>query len=183
MKIPGNSANRLHKVPFPYNETLSIIKKICSIRALVVLIAAACLFSCSEDELKPTGGENYFFIDPNILHTDEYGIVLGGDTTDWCQYSSTTYSFPPAFPNPTRDTVKIKFAVPQIDTISVAYQKTNGDTVYLLRNEILNAGMYQFTVSGRTLMFSGSTRRFFFFSRRFPIGDPFCRNYGDVQFY
>lgn len=183
MKIPiSRTREQLSKHSVQFITYLKS-KRIWFLRFVLPVVLVFVVLSCSEDSLTPTGGNNYFFIDPNILHTDKYGFVLGGDTTDWCIYSPTTYSFPPAFPNPTRDTVFLKFGLAQTDTVSIGYGKTNGDTVFLLHEQILNPGMYQFSVSGRSLLLNGSTRRFYFFSRKYPMGDPYCRNYGDVQFY
>ncbi len=183
MKLPLKITQQISIICSAIIRTYRILKKIWLPHYILPLLLVAAVISCTDDELTPTGGNNYFFIDPNILHTDKYGIVLGGDTTDWCLYSPTLYSFPPAYPNPTRDTVYLKFGLAQTDTVSIAYEKTNGDTVFLVRDQIFNAGMYQFAISGRALLLNGSTRRFFLFSRRYPTGDPFCRNYGDVQFY
>lgn len=76
-----------------------------------LILAAFLLASCSDDPIN-SGGGNIYILDPTVTHTDQFGNVLGGDTTDWCSNSNTLFEFNPAFPNPTHDTVKLRFQEP-----------------------------------------------------------------------
>jgi hypothetical protein len=118
-----------------------------------------------------------------VLQTDEYGIVLGGDTTDWCFNNSSLFRFLPAFPNPTNDTSKLVIQLPESDTLSIKYLKSNGDTVTLYSNSAFMPGFYHMQISASNLNLHGSVTRFIINSKRFPTGADYCRYYGDVQFY
>ena len=92
-------------------------------------------------------------------------------------------NFYPAFPNPTSDIVKLVFDIPEPDTISIFYEKTNGDTSYLIYKQAFVPGHYNYSVSGREFTFNGRTVRFFIRPKNISEGGAYCRYYGDVQFY
>jgi hypothetical protein len=140
------------------------------------------IISCSDDITK-TGGSDILIADPTITHTDKFGIVLGGDTTDWCSQSNTLFEFNPAFPNPTSDTVKLRFQDPGYDTISILYVKQNGDSVFVVRDLAINPGSYAYAFSGRASNLYFTIVRFIIRSKLYPSGGNYCRYFGDVQFY
>ena len=166
------------------NFYLSITKmKTLKLTFIYSILITIFLASCSQDNVVTRGDGSMQIIDPTITHTDQFGNELGGDTTDWCGNSNTLFRFSPAYPNPANDTVNLRFQLPEQDTISLMYIKTNGDTSVFLRDQVLNAGVYavQFRAS-EYFIFSG-VFRFVIRSKRFPIGGDYCRYYGDVQFY
>lgn len=164
-------------------STVQLLKKIWLPQVLLPLLLVIAVVSCSDDAIKPSGGENYFFLDPTITHTDIFGNELGGDTSDWCISSSTLFRFNPAYPNPTNDSVNFRFQLPVQDTISLMYQRTNGDTSVFLRDQALNPGVYTVQFSGKQHLLYSGVFRFFIRSKQFPVGSESCRYYGDVQFY
>ncbi|HMQ79046.1 MAG TPA: hypothetical protein PKE39_14625 [Ignavibacteria bacterium] len=148
-----------------------------------LILISLFIASCTDDDINKPGSGSVLIIDPTITHTDIFGNVLGGDTTDWCSNSNTLFRFNPAYPNPANDTVNLRFQLPEQDTISLMYLKTNGDTSVFIRDQVLNVGVYavKFTASEH-FIFSG-VFRFIIRSKRFPEGGEYCRYYGDVQFY
>ena len=63
---------------------------------IVFLFAAFFHFACRDEVIPPKNDT-----DPGILLTDEFGNILGGDSTDWCWRGAYNgFSFGPAYPNP-----------------------------------------------------------------------------------
>lgn len=143
-----------------------------------------CIFIISCDDSKI---QNYNpglrIIDPTILHTDKFGNIINGDTTDWCINSTGFFKFYPAFPNPTDDTTKLVFDLPEHDTITIYYFDVHEDTAFVVRDLPLNAGHYNMAVSGQALWLNGQVVKFYIRTQGQPDGGPYCRLYGDVQFY
>ena len=157
--------------------------KLLKILLIPFIIISVSIASCTDDDLVKTGGGSTLIIDPTITQTDQFGNVLGGDTTDWCSNSNTLFRFYPAYPNPANDTVKLRFQDPEQDTISILYLKSNGDTAYHVRDLVINPGVYEVSFNAREHLFYSGVMRFLIRSKRFPDGGNFCRYYGDVQFY
>lgn len=157
--------------------------KIFKIVFIPLLLISIFLLSCSDDDIIKTGNGNTLIIDPTITQTDQFGNVLGGDTTDWCSNSNSLFRFFPAYPNPANDTVKLRFQDPEQDTISILYLKSNGDTAYHIRDLVINSGVYEVSFNSREHLFFNGVMRFLIRSKRFPYGGNYCRYFGDVQFY
>lgn len=157
---------------------MKILKFIYAFSLLFFLFLLAC-----SDDITKTGSGNTVIIDPTITHTDQFGNVLGGDTTDWCSNSGTLFRFFPAYPNPANDTVKLRFQDPEHDTISILYIMPNGDTAYFIRDQVLTPGNYEVFFNSREHSFYFGVMRFLIRSKRFPEGEDYCRYFGDVQFY
>jgi hypothetical protein len=117
------------------------------------------------------------------LQTDEFGNILRGDTTDWCFNSTSLFNFKPAFPNPTNDVTKLDFQFSESDTVSIYYIDLYEDTVYVMKDQALNPGHYQYEISGRSLRLFGRVVRFYIKISNREEGGAFCRHYGDIQFY
>lgn len=149
-----------------------------------IIIFITCLFilSCEESDI-----QNYdpglSFVDPTILQTDKFGNIISGDTTDWCSNSTGLFKYYPAYPNPTDDTTKLVFEFPEHDTISIYYLNVHEDTSFVARDLPLSAGRYNVAVSGKALWLNGKIVRFYIRAKSQPDGGPYCRLYGDVQFY
>ncbi len=153
------------------------------LQIISISLSIVLLISCKNDNITTSGGNVIRIINPTVLHTDEFGNIIGGDTTDWCSNNSTLFRFLPAYPNPTDNNVKLVFQLPESDTISIMYLKSNGDTASYITDIVLNPGFYNTEVSASSLNIHGSVTRFIIRSKRFPAGADFCRYYGDVQFY
>ncbi len=87
MKLPLKITQQISTIRSAVIRTYRKLKKIWLPHYILPVLLVAAVISCTDDELISTGGNNYFFIDPNILHTDKYGIVLGCDTID-CYYKN-----------------------------------------------------------------------------------------------
>ena len=157
--------------------------KILKLTLIPFILITLFIASCSDDDVTKSGSGNIYTADPTITRTDKYGIVLGGDTTDWCNQSNTLFEFHPAYPNPTVDTVKLRFQEPGYDTISILYVKQNGDSVFVVRDLAINPGSYAYAFSGRANNLYFTIVRFIIRSKLYPEGSEYCRYYGDVQFY
>jgi len=157
--------------------------KILKLSFIPVVLLVVFVASCSDDKVITNGNGNTLIIDPTITVTDEFGNMLGGDTTDWCGSSSTFFAFNAAYPNPANDTVNFRFQLPEHDTISLMYLTTNGDTSVFVRDQVLAPGVYKMQFSSSAHLIYSGVFRFFIRSKRFPTGGDYCRYYGDVQFY
>lgn len=158
---------------------MKILKSIFLPAVLIIIF----FISCSDDKTVTTGNGSMLIIDPTITITDKFGNELGGDTTDWCVRNNSLFRFNAAYPNPANDTVNFRFQLPEQDTISLMYLKTNGDTAVFIRDQVLNVGVYAVQFNAREHMIFSGVFRFIIRSKRFPAGSEYCRYYGDVQFY
>lgn len=149
---------------------------------LIVIVCCFFILSCDDSGIQ-NNTPGLRIIDPTILQTDEFGNILRGDTTDWCFNSTSLFRFKPAFPNPTSDIAKLDFEFPEPDTVSIYYMDGHGDTVYLMKDQVLNPGHYHFEVSGRLLGLFGRVVRFYIRLANVQEGGAYCRLYGDIQFY
>jgi len=149
---------------------------------LIVIVSCFFIISCDDSGVK-NNTPGLRIVDPTILQTDEFGNILRGDTTDWCFNSTGLFYYYPAFPNPTSDTTKLDFALPEHDTITIYYFDVHEDSVFVVRDQPLNAGHYNMAVSGKALWLNGKVVRFYIRTKGQPGGGPYCRLYGDVQFY
>jgi hypothetical protein len=153
------------------------MKKLKNIVTLFIFtLSLLSIFSCSDDP--PPGGRTE--TDPGILFTDEFGNIIGGDTTDWCLNNQNGFSFGPAFPNPTDIGVSVKLESPVTDTIRIYFIKGASDTVMFYEG-IVNAGSYTFQYHDSTNQFSNSYQRLYLSSKS-SASSQYCRFYGDIKF-
>ena len=118
--------------------------------------------------------------DPGIMRTDEFGNELGGDTTDWCTNDSGGFKFNAAYPNPTVRSVKLRFYVPDFDTVMLYFLKTQTDTTIFF-NRPVNPGAYTIQIFDSTDQYKNTYQRAYIKSKRFSSGAR-CRFYGDIKF-
>lgn len=95
-------------------------------------------------------------------------------------YPIPNASFGPAYPNPTTGSFVITFNIPRKDTVSVFFTDFRIDTTFFAKNEILNAGTYQFYISNNS-NFHNVQKRLFIKSSTIRNADS-CSLYGDIQF-
>jgi hypothetical protein len=139
----------------------------------ILIFTIPLFYSCSND---PVSNSNYANLDSlNILWTDEFGNILGGDTTDWCPNN-----FFPAYPNPVRHDgqLNIKFFLPSKDTVTLFLIKSYADTLFLIKDEVLMAGTY--LISPSLINWGSGVKRIFLFLKHNNIFNNYCRNYGDI---
>ena len=150
------------------------IKFFLIISVLSILIPFACK---DENQVTNPTAEQ----DPGILRTNEQGIILGGDSTDWCwRGASNGFSFGPAYPNPvTGITVNIELVLPAPDMVKLYYLCSESDTVVLF-NDSLEAAHHGFGISVQGNNFT-TYERFYIECSSFISSDS-CKNYGDIKF-
>jgi hypothetical protein len=136
---------------------------------------AAIFFNSCKDNVLPPKTET----DPGILMTDEFGNILGGDTTDWCLNDSGTVSFGPAYPNPSSLVIRVKFHVPVDDTVKIFILKSATDTIKYFSG-LVSAGYWNVDIHD-TGQYTNTFQRIYFYSKRFS-SSQYCRFYGDVRF-
>jgi hypothetical protein len=149
--------------------------------SIILITGCIYLFGCGDDIVK--GATNLPLPpDPTILQTDDFGFILGGDTTDWCYHSSGQFTFGPAYPNPTIDTFKLHFTVTVSDTMSLYFLNSETDTLFLINRQPLSVGFYEISASSQSLNYERIVKRLYVRTTHTNNG-PFCRYYGDIQFY
>ncbi|MFZ1321077.1 MAG: hypothetical protein WAT71_05930 [Ignavibacteria bacterium] len=123
-------------------------------RFLILIIPVITFYySCSEDTIT-NSAEDY----SSILITDENGVILGGDETDWCWKQCDTVSFPnlcnkvyPPYPNPSHGTMHFRFSIANDSTHFKMYiLRSHTDTVNIL-NDYYIAGTYLMYYNTTTL--------------------------------
>ena len=142
---------------------------------LLVLIP----FACKDDnQVTNTTTQQQ---DPGILRTDEFGNILGGDSTDWCWKDTPSgFQFGPAFPNPTvGNTFKVKVTLPAQDIVTLFFIKAQ-DTI-TVENIMLPAGVTFFEINVSGYYFTNSYRRLYLKCSTYAPSDS-CKNYGDIKF-
>jgi hypothetical protein len=144
---------------------------------LIVLLYNSCSDNTVSSSSIVGGG-----VDQTILRVDSTGQILGGDTTDWCYHGGNGVMFAPVYPNPVSSSFTWKMSLAKGDTVKLYFLRTQQDTLYLL-NGFKVAGIYELTVSRDSTFLHNATRRLYFSVKRNPNTDPYCRYYGDVQFY
>jgi len=151
------------------------IKFFLVLTVLLILIPFAC-----KDENRVTNTTTQQE-DPGILKTDEFGNILGGDSTDWCwKDTQSGFKFGPAFPNPTiGNTFKVKVTLPAQDYVTLFFIKA-GDTI-TVENILLPAGVTFFEINVSGYYFTNSYRRLYLKCSSYPPSDS-CKNYGDIKF-
>jgi hypothetical protein len=143
-----------------------------------ILLASLFFFSCADESLPPDGGGVTV---PGILQTDEFGNILGGDTTDWCLNDPNGFSFGPAFPNPTNvNSLQVKLQTPVTDTVLIYFLISGTDTAVFYEG-VLQPGSYTFSYLDSMNQFANSYQRLYLRSKHFTASD-YCRFYGDVKF-
>jgi hypothetical protein len=141
--------------------------------SVIAVFFCSLFFACSDDSVSPA---NLYISDSlNILWTDYYGNILGGDTTDWC-----TNFFPPAYPNPISipDYIRIKFFIPSIDTVTCYILKTFRDTLFIVKDEPLMPGTYECQVDAINI--GSGIKRVYIFYKHNNVFNNYCKNYGDI---
>ncbi len=133
---------------------------------------------CSDNE--PVTSINPFIEDyTSILSTDEFGNIIGGDTTDWCfepcDSLQSCNRLLPAFPNPVNDTVNIRFDVDSNHSFVKLYFLNSSTDTLTLFNDYLQSGSYWFRQSKYSLGLSNIYKRIYI-----EINDFTC--YGDIRF-
>ena len=150
--------------------------------AFIPIVLALLYFaSCSDDNTTNTG--IYHVIDPTILQTDQFGNILGGDTTDWCFNGGNGVSFNPSYPNPTNDTLRLHFVIAQPDTLTLYFLDSSTDTAFLMNNHPVQNGFYELEISSKALGYNNVIKRLYLKVKNHPNNSPYCRYYGDVQFF
>ena len=154
-----------------------------NIKFILLLLFALFIISCN-DSSNPSGPGygGISGVDPTIYNTDSTGQFIGGDTTDWCLHGNMCFSLYPAWPNPTTDTVNIRFDCWK-DTVSLYTLRSYNDTVFIFKNKKLSAGAYWYRFSGDSLGFHNVVKRFYLKSKSPCNNNSECKNYGDIQFY
>ena len=152
------------------------IKFFLMIAVPLILIPFAC-----KDENQVTGPTTQQE-DPGILRTDEFGNILGGDSTDWCWRSPTgAFAFGPAYPNPLHNpSFKIKFTIPIRDLVKIYFLETYDDTIFV-ENDTLLAGYYTYTVDVSNFFIPAAYWRLYIQYNLYNPSDS-CKNYGDLKF-
>lgn len=149
--------------------------------SITLFLAAIYFGSCLDNDIVKNGSGNS--IDPTILHTDEFGNILGGDTTDWCYHGGSGVVFNPVYPNPTYDTMRLHFTIPQPDTLTLFFVNSPGDTLFFWNNEPIQTGFYDLSFSSQAVGYNNVVKRLYLKVKNHPNTSQFCRYYGDVQFY
>jgi len=148
----------------------------------VLLFAAAFyITACSDNDITKNGSGSV--IDPTILITDEFGDIIGGDTTDWCYHGGSGVVFNPVYPNPTYDTMKLHFTIPQPDTLTLFFVNSPGDTLFIWNSHPLEPGFYDIAFSSEGAGYNSIIKRLYLKVKSNPNNSQYCRYYGDVQFY
>ena len=134
--------------------------------------------SCSDN---PTTGE-VSYQNSEILVTNEYGVILGGDYSDWCMSDTGGFlrnGFGPAYPNPAEITFHVPFSLPVASEVDMYF--TSGiDTLFVLNGESLVAGHYSITIATGQYPFQNVIKKLYFISRGTDGGVFRCE--GDVKF-
>ncbi len=155
---------------------MSFMRTACSL-IIVFLFAAIFHFAC-RDEVIPPKNET----DPGILLTDEFGNILGGDSTDWCWRGDTSgFSFGPAYPNPISDPLfNIKFSLPMTDYVKIYFLRYYDDTIFVV-NDTLQGGSYTQAVDVSSFFIPPAYWRLYIQCNSYNQSDS-CKNYGDIKF-
>ncbi len=144
--------------------------------AAIVLFFILIPFSC-KDEVVPPKNDT----DPGILRTDQFGNILGGDSTDWCwRGASNGFSFGPAYPNPTYPACNAKFYLPARNKVKLYFLRSSNDSIILV-DDTLNFGNYEITIDGASYNFLNSYQRLYIDCSFYYSSDS-CKNYGDIRF-
>jgi len=146
---------------------------------IITIITILCLYNgCGDKSPIECCGTNT--VDTNILRTDEFGNILGGDTTDWCMDTTTgAFRFGPAYPNPTNLTVSINFYLPQNDTITLSIRNSLGGGDSVLFQGPLPAGTHGRNINGANYL--NSFQRLCISSKHYSPGTG-CNFCGDIKF-
>jgi hypothetical protein len=148
----------------------------------VILIVIFLFYSCGDSDVTQSGnGGN--IIDPTITITDQFGNMLGGDTTDWCYRGGSGVVFNPVYPNPTSDTMNLNFSISQEDTLTLYFVNSPGDTLFILNNAPVLPGFYHLAFYAHSAGYNNIIKRLYLKVKSHPNTSQYCRYYGDVQFY
>ncbi len=141
-------------------------------RSFIIIFALICFYSCKNTITSPTDPISY---DTSITYTDNNGVILGGDMTDWCYHCSGTscYGIKPVYPNPVTDTFNIKYSVASAIPVKL-YYLNSADTVFLV-NSTIESGQYSLHISANGHGLHNTYKKLFIQS-----GGFYCS--GDVKF-
>lgn len=146
-----------------------------------IIIVSVYFISCRADD-QPCVNCPSTNADTMILRTDEFGNILGGDTTDWCyRDTGNVFKFGPAFPNPAINACNISFYVPTNDTVSL-YFPNGGDTVFLMNSIPVPAGYFVLTFNNVQLNFHYVTKKLCIRTRNTYTTSSECNLCGDIRF-
>lgn len=137
-------------------------------------------FSSCKDETPPCINCPASNADTMILRTDEFGNVLGGDTTDWCyRDTGNVFKFGPSYPNPTDVICTLPFRLPVNDTVTI-YFLNGTDTNFVINKLPLPAGSHGYTLS--TLNYRNVTKKVYIKTKNTYIHSNNCNLSGDIRF-
>jgi len=139
-----------------------------------ILVSVYIYNGCAENIIKNGGGE---VIDTNILRTDEFGNILGGDTTDWCLHPNGL-SFGPAYPNPGFP-VTVNFTLTQSDTLKLTIRNSLGGPETVLQQGPYPPGFYSIQLNGTNYL--NTFQKLCISSKRYSPGAG-CNFCGDIKF-
>lgn len=140
-------------------------------------IAVSYYFSGCKDETPVTPGKPS--TDTNILRTDLFGNILGGDTTDWCIHDTAEVTFGPVYPNPVLGwAFRVKFHVSVNDMVKIYILKSPTDTVTYY-SALSQPGYYEVEINDS--QFVNTYQRLYFKSSHYS-STQYCRFYGDIKF-
>lgn len=149
--------------------------------SIIFFLTALYIVSCSDSDIIKNGSGSV--VDPTILRTDEFGNILGGDTTDWCYNGGGGVVFNPVYPNPTGDTMNLHFTLAQPDTLTLFFVNSPGDTLFIWNNYPVLPGFYDIRFSSQAAGYNNIIKRLYLKVKSNPNNSQYCRYYGDVQFY
>jgi len=151
------------------------------LNSIPFILISIFLVSCSDNDIIKNGTGST--IDPTITITDEFGNMLGGDTTDWCYNGGMGVFFNPAYPNPTNDTMNLHFSFSQPDTLTLYFVNSPGDTLFIWNNYPVQPGFYDIVFSSNMVGYNNTIKRLYLKVKSNPNNSQYCRYYGDVQFF
>lgn len=138
---------------------------------LYLLIFLLFLSCNNSDEV--VNSANTFQEDTSITRTNSIGVILGGDTTDWCYTGQSGYNLYAAYPNPCIDTLNIQYQIRYNENVKL-YFKVNNDSLFIV-NELRAAGYYTIRISKNDLGFHNQYKRLYMSTENFSC-------YGDIKF-
>lgn len=146
---------------------------------IFTLLAVYFINGCDDDIVKKGGGNNNN-TDTSILYTDQFGNILGGDTTDWCLNNQGGFTFGPAYPNPGYPSIRVKFAVPQQDTVKIYFLNSSSDSTVFFNRPVM-PGFYEVSITDSTGAWLDKVKRIYIQSKQ-QSSSQYCRFYGDIRF-
>lgn len=145
-----------------------------------IIIVSVYFISCRADD-QPCVNCPTTNADTMILRTDEFGNVLGGDTTDWCyRDTGNAFKFGYSYPNPTDVICTLLFRLPASDTVTI-YFLNGTDTNFVINKQPLIAGSYQYILNGDTLNYHNVTKKAYIKTKNTYTHLNYCNLSGDIR--